>query len=137
MIHLAAEKSDDSSDDLLHQLFGDVIFEYPDYQAIEDGILIPFVAGDRDTGHRITANAYGQLKEHYREKGHKDYTEQQFYRFFFAELIPLIPSALGEYDRAGILKTDYDFRVTKRSADVLWYIPNEVGGITMMLPEDY
>ena len=37
----------------------------------------------------------------------------------------------------GILKTDFDFRVTNASDDVLWYIPNEIGGITMMKPEDY
>ena len=90
---------DNNPDNLLKQLFGDVIFEYTDSQAIADGILIPFVAGDRDTGHRITTNAYNTLKEYYREKRYHDYTEQQFYTFFFAELIPLIPSALGEYDR--------------------------------------
>ena len=33
------------------------------------------------------------------------------YRFFFAELLPLVPYAKQEYERGGILKTDYDFRV--------------------------
>ena len=127
----------DNADDLIKQLFGEVVFEYTDAQAIEDGILIPFVADKRDTARRITRNAYDGLKGHYRANGYAEYTEPQFYRFFFAELLPLVPAAHQEYDRGGILKTGYDFGVTQQSDDVLWYLPNEVGGITVMLPEDY
>ncbi len=51
------------ADDLMHELFGDVIFSYTDGQAIEDGVLIPFIAGETDTRHRITRNAWNDLGE--------------------------------------------------------------------------
>jgi hypothetical protein len=40
-------------------------------------------------------------------------------------------------ERRGTLKTDYNFSVTTRDEEVLWYLPNEVRGVTMMLPSDY
>lgn len=126
-------------DDLLKQLFGDVVFSYTDAQAIEDGILIPFVANGRDTRHRITNNAYTELKEYYRGKGYSDYDEKQFYYFFFNELLPLVPASFREWRAGEILTTNYDFRVEKYDSNKrqLWYEPNEVGGITLMLPEDH
>jgi hypothetical protein len=105
--------SDGPLEDRLRALFGDNIYEYPDSQAIEDGILIPYITKNRDTGHRITTNAFTTLQEHHRANGYADYTDAQFYRFFFAELLPLVPEAHREYNRRGILKTDYDFQVTK------------------------
>ena len=62
---------------------------------------------------------------------------REFAGFFLHELLPLIEPALIEYQKDGILKTDYDFAVTTTSPDVLWYLPNEVGGTTVMLPDDY
>lgn len=56
-----------------------------------------------------------------------------------AELLPLVPEAICVWRDnvgGGILKTDYDFRVTKQDRDVLWYVPNEIGGVTVMRPED-
>ena len=51
----------------------------------------------------------------------------------------VIPGAFAkqEYERGGMLKTDYDFRVTKADRGVLWYLPNETKGVTLMLPSDY
>ncbi len=108
-------------------------------QAIEDGVLVPFVAGRRDTGHRITRTAWEELKEHYRSRGYSGYSDRQFHDFFFAELLPLAPFASREYQRGGILKSDYDFRVSNKppEAETLWYLPNENAGITIMKPEDY
>ncbi|MEW5981729.1 MAG: hypothetical protein AB1806_05090, partial [Acidobacteriota bacterium] len=66
--------------------------------------------------------------------------DQQFGEFFFHELLALVPEALHVYEHnvgGGILKTDYDFRVTRKREDVLWYIPNERHGVTIMLPSDY
>jgi hypothetical protein len=115
----------------------DVVFSYTDSQAIEDGVLIPFLAPSGDTKHRVTRNAWEELIQHYRKKGYQDYDDAQFYRFFFAEMLPLAPFAKREYEKGGILKTDYDFHVVKKGDKVLWYLPNEVGGVTMMKPEDY
>ncbi len=115
----------------------DVVFSYSDGQAIEDGVLIPFLTASGDTRHRVTRNAWGELVRHYRHKGYEDYDDGQFGRFFCAEMLPLVPFAKREYEQGGILKTNYDFRVVKKGDEVLWYLPNETGGITMMKPEDY
>ena len=131
----------DNSDDLLHELFGEAVFEYPDSQAVEDGVLIPFLTPQgKDTGHRITNNAYTELKEHYRGKGYADYTEKQFHDFFFNEMLCLVPAAYMEWNQNRVLTTNYDFRVEAYDPDrssQLWYVPNEVGGVTTMKPEDY
>ena len=125
--------------DVTQELFGDVIFSYTDEQAVDDGVLKQFLAGERDTRHRITGNAYHELTDHYRPSYPK-YTEQDFMRFYLTELLSLVPEAIRVYEKnigGGILKTTYDFRVTQQDRYVLWYVPNEIGGITMMKPEDY
>jgi hypothetical protein len=128
------------TDDPLRELFGEPIYSYTDDQAVKDGVLVPFITDGGDTGHRITRNAYEELTQHYRAKGHAHYEESQFYRFFFHELLPLVPLALREYEEGRILTTDFDFRVRKYSpgeSHQLWYLPNERNGVTMMKPEDY
>jgi hypothetical protein len=135
VICLSDEKN---SDNLLKELFGEVVSSYTDEQAVEDGTLVPFVARGKDTGHRITSNAYRELKGYYLGHGYEGYGEAEFYRFFFAELLPLVPAARLKYRQGEILTTNYDFRVSHRKHErVLWYIPNERGGITIMKPEDY
>jgi hypothetical protein len=118
----------------------DVVFSYTDGQAVDDGILKRFLTPQgRDTRHRITATAYEQLTEHH-APAYSQYAEADFMRFYLNELLALVPEAVRVYEKniaGGILKTDFDFRVTKASGDVLWYIPNEIGGVTMMKPEDY
>lgn len=125
----------------LEELFGPVIFSYPDSQAVEDGVLIPFLTPNgRDTRHRMTNNAFDGLQEHYKKKGYADYTQDKFYWFFFNEFLCLAPYAVKEYNNGGVLTTDYDFKVRKFEAgkpEQLWYMPNEVGGVTMMRPDDY
>ena len=124
----------------VRELFGDVVFSYTDEQAIDDGVLNPFLTPQsRDTRHRITANAYHELTEHHRPV-YPNYTEQDFMRFYLAELLPLAPEAFRVYEKnigGGILKTDDDFQITNQERDVVWYVPNDVGGVTMMKPEDY
>jgi hypothetical protein len=123
---------------LLKDLFGEVVFSYPVKEAIEDGIIIPFVAKGRDTRHRITSHAYEELKRYHLAHGYENYGEAEFYRFFFAELIPLVLAARLKYRQGGILTTSYEFSTSHGKHDaVLWYIPNEIGGITIMRPEDY
>ncbi len=115
-----------------------VIFRYTEEQAIEDGVLIPFRVNDRDTRHRITGNAYATLTGYHRERGCAEYDDPAFLRFFLNELLPLVPVAHETYRHAGILRTNYLFSViNKQQSETLWYLPNEVGGVTMMLPSDY
>lgn len=130
----------DDPENWLEELFGPVIYSYPDSQAIEDGVLIPFLTPQgNDTKHRMTSNAYHALKDHHAPR-YAEYADADFYRFFFAELLPLLPAAHREWRNQSILTTDFDFRVEKYSPGKekqLWYIPNETGGVTMLLPSDY
>ena len=129
---------DDSSlNDFRKKFYGEPIFSYADQDAVADGILIPFVVGKKDTLHRITSNAFNELSEYHRQHNYPDYETEDFYRFFFSELLPLIPEAHRVYDQGSSLKTTYDFEVTEKDSEILWYLPNEVNGITMMLPSDY
>ena len=126
---------------MIRELFGDaLIIQFTDQDAIEAGILIPFITRSGDTQHRITTNAFHELSHYHREHGYPKYTDPDFYRFYFNELLPLIPYAFREWNRSEILKTDYEFKVGKYDSsgqEVLWYIPNEIGGVTLMLPSDY
>lgn len=135
---ISLSSKDDDKDDMLQELFGEVvIFSYTDEQAVADGVLIPFMVGDKDTRHRITSNAHHELKEHYQAQGY-DYDDARYLGFFFHELLALVPLAVKEYRAGGILRTDYNFRVVKdERQEILWYLPNEIGGVTMMKPEDY
>jgi hypothetical protein len=129
----------DNPDDFVKDLFGPVIFSYTDTHAINDGVLIPFYVNRKDTGHRITSNAFKALKRHHAPT-YPNYETGDFYHFFFNELLPLVPEAFRVYKANGILTTDFDFRVAEYRAErseQLWYLPNEVQGVTMMKPEDY
>ncbi len=121
----------------LDDLFGPTISQYTDDMAVQDGNLIPFIERDRDTGDRITANAWEGLITYHRAHGYPDYADEQFYRFFYAELQPLIAPARHAWDHSDIFKTDYSFSPQQRAEGTLWYVPNERGGITIMKPEDY
>ena len=129
---------DDALENRQKKLFGEtVIIRYTDQDAIDDGVLIPFVAGRRDTLHRVTSNAFNELTDYHRQRSYSDYEGEQFYRFFFNELLPLVPEPHRVWNNRSILKTTYDFAVTQRDSEILWYVPNEIGGVTMTLPTDY
>lgn len=121
------------------EFWGQPISVYTDSNAIDDGILIPFRTRRGDTGHRITSNAFHSLNEHHRP-AYPTYEDGDFLRFYFCELLALIPAALACDRRGSYLTTNFDFRVQEYSggtSDQLWYVPNEIGGITMMRPDDY
>src|SRR5690348_1114649 len=120
----------------LENLFGKPLYEYTDDMAVRDGMLIPFIVRERDTGHRITTNAWHDLTTHH-QPHYPAYQDNDFYRFFLAELLPLVDKAVHEWDYGTILKSDYNFNTKLRGDGVLWYVPNERGGVTMMKPEDY
>jgi hypothetical protein len=128
------------SDDLLREFFGDVVFSYTDREAVEDGVWIPFIAGEKDTQHRITRNCWNEMTEHHKQNGYPDYTDRQFHDFYLAELLPLVPFLIREYREGGIWTTDYEFKKTQANAkrhDRVWYLPNEVEGVSMMKTSDY
>ena len=91
----------------------------------------------KDTGHRITSNAFARLSTYYKEKG-LEYEDDRLAGFIFAELLPLATHAYDTWKQGDILKTDYSFRVGRYEHDkILWYVPNERNGITIMTPDDY
>jgi hypothetical protein len=120
-------------DDDLEQLFGPVIFSYTDEQAVEDGVLIPLrTPAGRDTGHRITASAFDEMKDYL--KGSED--DDTVATYVLRELLPLVPMAYRrDREQNEFLAIGYDFRV--RSDGPLWLVPNERGGATLMKREDY
>ena len=83
-----SDKNEGGLEKSLQQDFGGVVFEYRDDQAIADGVLIPLMANKRDTDHRMTSNAFETLKGHHRQRGYANYGDAEFYKFFFAEMIP-------------------------------------------------
>jgi hypothetical protein len=141
VIYVPNKKSeDDNPTNPEKELFGNVIFSYTDGEAVADGVILPFILKGKDTGMRITSAAYEELKEHYRAKGYADYSEDQFKKFFFAEICALIPTAVREWGRGRVLTTNYDFRVEgydPKKARQLWYEPNENSAITCLKPEEH
>ena len=82
LVSQVKEKSEGELEKSLREVFGEPIYEYTDGQAVADGILMPFIVKQKDTGHRITRNALAALKDHYSERGYRNYSDGQFYRFF-------------------------------------------------------
>lgn len=105
-----------------------IIYSYTDQQAVNDGVIhkLGFI-------HRVTNNALVEIKNKY---SYDDYYETL--KFIHAELIPLITLAFKTYNKGSILKTNYNFKVGNfKHTQILWFIPNEQNGITIMKPEDY
>jgi hypothetical protein len=55
--------------------------------------LVPNIKKQQDAGHRITTNAWHELTTYHREHSYPTYQEQDFYRFFISELLPLVSAA--------------------------------------------
>jgi len=113
----------------------DLIYSYTDQQAIEDGIIHPFFTkeGKAISGHRVTNNALESIKKKYNKN------DGEALEFIFCELLPLIPYAFKKYNKdQDILTTNFKFKVGNfKHSEILWFIPNENKGITVMLPSDY
>ena len=108
----------------------ETIYAYTDNEATEDGFIHQLLGS-----HRITNNAFEALKEYH--KGY-NYNDGEYLRFFANETMILAPFAIKKYNAGGIMKTDFRFKVGNfKHSKVLWLMPNEVGGITVMKPEDY
>ena len=133
----------------------DLIYSYTEEEAQEDGFLIQLFSGNN----LITNAAFQELKEYYKKqyseysriyresdaqclrtynKQYSEYSNFDFLSFFHNEILILEPFAKKEYAKGGILSTNFKFKVGKfKHSQILWFIPNEKGGITVMLPGDY
>ncbi len=107
----------------------EVIFSYTALDALNDGTF----ARLGKSNHLITNNLLVAMqKKHNQELG-------ECLNFVLCELLPLVPYAFNEYNnKNGILKTNYKFKVGNyKHSEIIWMIPNELGGLTLMKPEDY
>jgi len=107
----------------------DVIFSYTDDQAVNDGVLHRL--NDLD---RITNQAFNDLRIKYPQYE----TNQDLIDFINFEASILKPFAIKLYNKGGILKSDFNFKVGNfKHTQILWFLPNENKGITVMKPDDY
>lgn len=107
----------------------EIISTYTADQALEDGIF----ARLGKSNHLITNSLLCAMqKKHNMELG-------ECLNFVLCETLPLVAYAFNEYNnKNGILKTNYKFKVGKfKHSEIIWMIPNELGGLTLMKPEDY
>lgn len=100
-----------------------VIFEYTDRQAVEDGVLVS-VNGPGKVN-RVTRAAFDHLTEQ---------IDQQ------PPVKPVIDTTALMKVINDLVRTDPDesgWRTGNHSGRMLWLVPNEVSGFTLMFPSDY
>jgi hypothetical protein len=114
---IAREPQDAEAD-----LSGEPISVYSDAQAVDDGVLVAF----RGPGgvNRVTRAVFDHFTE---PMGHSPLTNA------VTNVGPLMDAIRA------ILKQEPDrgWRTGMYRGKTLWLVPNEVGGLTLMFPEDY
>ncbi len=100
--------------------FPEPISVYTDSQAVEDGVLVP-VTADGGTN-RVTRAVFDEFTTSIGNKVLK-----------FTDITALL-AAIRFMHR---LTPDDGWRTGIYQGKKLWLIPNEVGGLTLMFPEDY
>ena len=104
------------------EFFGEPISTYTDQQALADGILVA-IPGDGGVN-RVTRAVFDHFTE---SLGTSPITGP------VANITPLMDAI-----RAMLrIEPDDGWRVGEYQGREFWLIPNEVGGLTLMFPEDY
>lgn len=106
-------------DNNIEDLFGEPISVYTDEQALEDGVLVAVTEQDVN---RVTRAVF----DHFAKPA--DDSPEPVY-----DLTPLL-EAIRHIRR---LTPKDGWRTGEYQGVMLWLIPNEVGGLTLMFPEDY
>ena len=101
-------------------IFGEPISVYTDAQAIEDGFLVQ-ITGEGSVN-RVTRAVYDHFVQPIGDP-----------RFQMWDVTPLMAAIRA----IRALEPDDGWRVGDYQGKRLWLIPNEVGGLTLMFPEDY
>ncbi len=104
-----------------HELFGPVIFEYTDKQALEDGVLFDVTPYTHDRVNRVTAAIYAWLD---------GYEKQDELPGKYLDLEEAALSALQRGKDKELVEFSYKGRR-------VWMMDNETGQRTIMFPEDY
>lgn len=106
----------------------DIISKYTVDQAVSDG----FIHKLGNSNHRVTDNLFCAL-----QKENKTDISQTL-NHILCELLPIAALGFKMYESGGIMKTNFKFKVGNYNhSKTIWYIPNELGGLTVMKPEDY
>ena len=113
----------------------EVVSRYTDEQAVDDGVLVSLSLKDRVT--RAVWEFFCSIAP-VDEKTQSEYivnaARDSFARTESAHYLNLHGARAREvYEKnigGGIFKLDY-------SNHIMWIIPNELGGLTLMFPEDY
>ena len=105
------------STDSLDEGFGEPISVYSDAEAVEDGFLISFTGPEGLN--RITRAVFNHFT---REMG-PGVTDITALTSAIEAMLQITP--------------DDGWRVGTSAGKTLWLIPNEVGGLTLMFPDDY
>jgi hypothetical protein len=122
MSYIHDQKLEGNSDDL----FGEVISSYTDQDALEDGTLIAYHGPGGIN--RLTHDVYAQFTY---EMG-PGVTDVTALHQAMESMLTLEP----EIEYIATVEVDHRRKGTYRGK-TLWLLPNEVGGLTLMFPEDY
>ena len=119
------------------EYFGEVVSEYSSGQAVEDGVLMANPRQDRfGECNLITSNLYARLEDlaMQRNLSRINPIDQRY-------LCGCLMMMADELYRSGRFVGDNnkDFFVLPQNQEgiVVWYVRNETGKLTAMLPEDY
>ena len=113
--------SDDKNKEFNDELFGPVIFSYTDREALDDGVLVDVSRLTKGGVNRITASVYGFLGG---DNKADDFAPK------YRELEDAARDALAK-------SKDKDLAEFNYKCQRFWFMDNEVGGKTIMFPEDY
>jgi len=102
--------------------FGEPIYTYTDQQALEDGVLVAIAGPSRVN--RVTRPAFDYFTQ---PMGTSPVTGP------ITNITPLM-DAIRAVLQSGLKD---GWRTAVYQDKVLWLVPNEVGGHTLMFPEDY
>ena len=108
--------------DQMDEFFGEPISTYTDQQALADGVLVA-VPGDGGVN-RVTRAVFDHFAE---SLGTSPITGP------VANITPLTDAIRAMLQ----IESNDGWRTGVHQGKELWLIPNEVGGLTLMLPEDY
>ena len=106
----------------------DIIFKYTAQDALNDGVF----ARLGKSNHLVTSNLLNAL-----QKKHSMELDQAL-SFILNETLCLVAYAFKADQQNEIFKTNYMFKVGNfKHSEIIWMMPNELGGLTLMKPEDY
>jgi hypothetical protein len=112
-----SQTSSGQTENPAEDLFGEVISTYTDREAVEDGFLVAIAGPGRVN--RVTRAVF----DHFTEEMGPGVTN----------ITPLTDAIRYMLT----LEVDDGWRTGNFRGKALWLIPNEVGGFTLMFPEDY